>query len=383
MANLLIAHGGGPTAVINASLAGAIEQARKAGFTGKILAPRFGSTGLLNEDFIDLTDITDTQLKLLKCTPGSAIGTSRHPLEEPEYRKIVQNLNKHDITYVLFTGGNGSMDTIGNIYKYRQGELYCAGIPKTVDNDIAVTDHAPGYASNAKYMARTVFDCAKDVMGLPIHVSVIEAMGRNTGWLTAASALARTHDSVAPHILCFPEIPFDDNKFLSDVEKARKQYGGVIVVASEGLKYADGTPIVPPTLTVGRATYFGDVSAHLATLIQKNLGIKARSEKPGLIGRCCSELTSSVDVQEAVLMGATACQAVLDKQNGVMAGLERISTKPYVVRPILIPIEQVMLTEKTMPREFINKEGNDVTKAFIEWARPLVGKMPKQFSYMK
>ena len=146
MKNVIIAHGGAPTAVINASLAGAIEQARKMGFDGKILAPRFGSKGILNEDFQDITCVTERQLELLKHTPGSAIGTSRHPLEEPEYRKMVEILDKNNVGYVLFTGGNGSMDTLGNIYKYSDGRFYCGGIPKTIDNDIAVTDHAPGFA---------------------------------------------------------------------------------------------------------------------------------------------------------------------------------------------------------------------------------------------
>ena len=239
MKNILIGHGGAPTSVINASLAGAIKEIKRRDFKGKIYASKFGSAGILKEELIDLTEITDEEIELLIRTPGSAIGTSRFPLYEKEYEQIVDNLIKHDIGYVLFTGGNGSMDTIGNIYKYakkRNYDITCVGIPKTIDNDIAVLDHAPGFISCAKYIMQTVSDCAQDVKGLPIHVSVIEVMGRNAGWLAASSALARTKSGDAPHIILFPEIPFDEEKFLKAVKEKHEKYGGVIVVASEGLK---------------------------------------------------------------------------------------------------------------------------------------------------
>ena len=385
MANLLIAHGGAPTAVLNASLVGAIEEARKFGFNGKILASKYGSKGLLNEEFIDLSKITEESLNLLKTTPGSAIGTSRYPLYEEEYLKIVDILKKHQIKYILFSGGNGTMDTIGNIHKYAleaNYAVYCGGIPKTIDNDIAVTDHAPGFASNAQYMAHTVNDCAQDIKGLPIHVSIIETMGRNTGWLAASSALAKRKVTDAPHLIYVPERTFYPERFLNDVNKLYHQYGGVIVVASEGLKGIDGKPIVPPTLTTSRAMYYGDVSVHLASLVLKELGIKSRSEKPGIIGRCSSHLVSTVDRLEAIEMGALAANAVLSHKNGYMAGLKRISTNPYVTEKILIPISEVMMTEKTLPDEFINEEGNGVTEKFIEWAKPLIDPIPNHISFL-
>ena len=222
MKNILIGHGGAPTSVINASLAGAIREIKRRDFKGKIYASKFGSAGILKEELIDLTEITDEEIELLIRTPGSAIGTSRFKKKKKEYEQIVDNLIKHDIGYVLFTGGNGSMDTIGNIYKYakkRNYDITCVGIPKTIDNDIAVLDHAPGFISCAKYIMQTVSDCAQDVKGLPIHVSVIEVMGRNAGWLAASSALARTKSGDAPHIILFPEIPFDEEKFLKAVKE--------------------------------------------------------------------------------------------------------------------------------------------------------------------
>ena len=230
MKNVIIAHGGASTAVINASLYGAIKELKDSGFDGKIFAPRFGSDGLFNEDFIDLTNLSDHDLEVLKNTPGSAIGSSRFPLYEKEYRHIVEILVKHNIGYVLFTGGNGTMDTIGNIYKYAKEagvEVTCVGIPKTIDNDIGVTDHAPGFASCANYIAQTVACCAQDVKGLPIHVSVIEVMGRNAGWLAASSALVRKNPEDAPHLIYFPEIPFNEEEFLNDVKKCREKRQGI------------------------------------------------------------------------------------------------------------------------------------------------------------
>lgn len=372
--NLIIAHGGAPTAVINASLYGAIKKLKKEGFKGKILAPRFGSDGLLKEDFIDLTNISDKELELLKDTPGSAIGSSRFPLYEEEYNKIVDILVKHNIKYVLFTGGNGSMDTIGNIYKHAKAkgvDVICVGIPKTIDNDIGILDHAPGFASNANYIIQTVKDASKDVEGLPIHVSIIEVMGRNAGWLTASSVLARTKKGDAPHLIYLPETPFDEEKFLKDVKEKRDEKHGVIVVVSEGLKDKNGNPIVKPIYKTERATYFGDVSTHLATLVIEKLGIKARSEKPGLIQRCSSSLVSKIDQEEAILMGEVAIDAALKNINGVMSGIKRISSNPYKIEPILIPIEKVMMEERLFPKEYIIN-GNDISDEFIKWLKPLV-----------
>lgn len=380
MKNLIIGHGGAPTSVINASLAGAIKELKERGFDGKIYAARFGSAGLMNEDFIDLTNISDKDLELLINTPGSAIGTSRFPLYEKEYEKIVDILIKHDIGYVLFTGGNGSMDTIGNIYKHalkRNYKITCVGIPKTIDNDIAITDHAPGFISCAKYIMQTVSDCAQDVKGLPIHVSIIEVMGRNAGWLAASSALARKNENDAPHIILFPEIPFDEEEFLKLVKEKHEKYGGVIVVASEGLKDKNGVPVVKPIFKTDRATYFGDVGSYLQTLVISKLGIKARSEKPGLICRCSSSLVSDIDIQEALLMGKTAANAALNDINGVMAGIKRISSNPYKIEPILIPIEKVMLTEASFPEKYMSEDKHDVSKEFIDWLKPLVGE-PKE-----
>ena len=383
--NILIVHGGGPTSVINASLYGAVEEAKKYKEIEHIYAAKNGTGGLMREELIELENVPDEKLELLLNTPGSAIGTSRDQIEQAEYDRMIEVLLKKNIKYVLFNGGNGSMDTCGKLYKNCQArglDIRVMGIPKTHDNDIAITDHSPGYGSIARYMAQSVKEVAADVKGLPIHVVVVEALGRNAGWTTAASALADDGDGVGPDLIYLPERPFDEEKFLDDVKKLLEKKSGIVVVASEGLRDEDGKPIVEPVFQVGRATYFGDVSQHLANLVIKKLGYKARGEKPGLVGRAAAHEQSPVDREEAVLAGKMACEAIMNGESGKMVAFERVSTEPYVMKPFLVDIDKVMMYERTMPDEFINEEGNGVTEAFKEWCKPLIGgELPKMISF--
>ena len=383
--NILIVHGGGPTSVINASLYGAVKEAKKYKEIEHIYAAKNGTGGLMREELIELEAIPDEKLELLLNTPGSAIGTSRDQIEQPEYDRMIEVLQKKNIKYVLFNGGNGSMDTCGKLYKNckeRGLDIRVMGIPKTHDNDIAITDHSPGYGSIARYMAQSVKEVAADVKGLPIHVVIVEALGRNAGWTTAAGALADDGDGVGPDLIYLPERPFDEDKFLDDVKKLLEKKSGIVVVASEGLRDKDGKPIVEPIFQVGRATYFGDVSQHLANLIIKKLGYKARGEKPGLVGRAAAHEQSPVDREEAVLAGKMACEAIMNGESGKMVAFERVSTEPYEMKPFLVDIDKVMMYERTMPDEFINEEGNGVTEAFKEWCRPLIGgELPKMISF--
>lgn len=385
MTNALVVHGGAPTAVINASLYGAVEEARASGSIDHLYASLGGTSGILKKRFLDLFTVSQEELDLLPNTPASAIGTSRDVLEQEDYRQIARILQEYEIRYIFCNGGNGTMDACGKIYKAccEAGfSISVVGIPKTIDNDLPVTDHAPGFASAARYIAHTVREVSRDVRSLPIHVCVIETMGRNAGWITAASALARDAAGDGPDLIYLPERPFDEEQFLADVQRLHQEKGGVVVVASEGLHYADGTPIVEPIFQVGRSTYFGDVGAHLANLVIRKLGIKARSEKPGICGRASTALQSPVDREEAIVAGRTAVRAALAGENGVMVGFERDSTQPYRVHTILIPIEQVMLSERTVPDEFISENGCDVTQAFLDWCRPLLGsELPKFVSF--
>jgi len=383
--NLLVVHGGGPTTVINASLYGVIEEAKKhGGAISGIYGAIGGVDGILKGNFVDFRKQSDQNIELLPYTPASAIGTSRKELYEEDYENIVKKLVKNNIKYLLFNGGNGSMDTCGKIYKFaKQYDINVIGIPKTIDNDIAITDHSPGFGSAARYIAASTAEVAEDIKSLPIHVCVIEAMGRNAGWITAASALARKSKEDAPHLIYLPERPFNQNEFLQDVKKLYDKLGGVVVVVSEGLKNEKGESIVPPMFTQGRSIYFGDISAHLALMIIKELGIKARSEKPGILGRASIAYQSSVDREEAITAGAYSVQSLLKGETGKMVGFTRVSNSPYTCEPILIPISEVMMHEKKMPDNFINDRGNDVTPEFIEYCRPLIGEALPRFSALR
>lgn len=383
--NVLVVHGGGPTAVINSSLYGVIEEAKRSRTVGKVYAAIGGSEGILKERFLNLLQFSEEKLKLLLETPATAIGSSRYALEKEDYEVMAGIFKKYGIRYVLLNGGNGTMDTCGRIYEVCKDQGICVvGIPKTIDNDIAITDHTPGYGSAARYIAATTAEVGVDVKSLPIHVCIIEAMGRNAGWITAASALARKKPGDAPHLIYLPERPFHEAEFLEDVKRLHEEKGGVVVVVSEGLKNEAGEPVVPPIFKTGRATYYGDVSAYLAELVIKKLGIKARSEKPGICGRASIAWQSPVDQEEAVLAGREALLAAMRGDSGVMAGFIRDESEEaaggvYQMRVKMIPIKEVMMYERIIPDEYINERGNDVTETFVRWCRPLIGPELRDF----
>lgn len=380
--NVLVVHGGGPTAVMNASLYGVIEEAKACGRIDKVYAAMGGTAGILNEDFLDLLQFPEERLRLLRSTPATAIGSSRFALEAEDYEAMPAIFEKYHIKYVLLNGGNGTMDTCGKIHAAcKASGVTVVGIPKTVDNDIAITDHSPGFGSAARYIAATTAEVGADVKSLPIHVCVMEAMGRNAGWITAASALARKKLGDAPHLIYLPERIFNEEEFLEDVKRLYEEMGGVVVVVSEGLKGLDGEPIVPPIFKTERATYYGDVSAHLANLVVQKLGIKARSEKPGICGRASIAWQSPVDREEAILAGREALKAAMDQDGGVMIGFIREETEDgsYRMHAERIPLEEVMMYERTIPDSYINERGNDVTQEFVDWCRPLIGPELRDF----
>jgi 6-phosphofructokinase 1 len=385
--NILIVHGGAPTAVMNASLYGVIQEVKKHKEIEHLYAAIGGTKGILDENFLDLLTLTHETISLLPSTPSSFIGTSRYHLEDSDYERMAQKIIQYHITGVLFNGGNGSMDACGKLSKalkkHKEGlSINVVGIPKTVDNDIAITDHAPGFGSAARYLASTVQELSHDVASLPIHVSIIESMGRNAGWLTASSILAKKEGStMGPHLIYLPEVPFIEDDFLQKVEELYKIHGGVVVVASEGLRNPLGEVIVPPIFKVGRSLYYGDVSAHLSNLVVQRLGYKARSEKPGILGRSSIAFQSSTDREEAIQAGEESVKAILNGLSEVMIGFERISTIPYKTNIIHIPIEEVMLHEKMLDLKFIDKEHTSVTDEFKEWVTPLIGEPLTTFAH--
>lgn len=382
--NLLIVHGGGPTAVLNASLYGAVMEAKESGKLQHIYGADNGTGGFLEEKLIELERIPQEKLDLLLQTPGTAIGTSRDPIWQEDYEKLADIAEKRQIKYILFNGGNGTMDTCGKLHETcvrRNLDVRVMGIPKTTDNDIAVTDHSPGFGSAARYIAACTQELCADVRSLPIHVVVMEASGRNAGWITAASALAG-EAGYAPDLIYLPERAFDEEKFLADVEKLLQKKSGIVVVASEGLTDKEGKPVVKPVFKTDRATYFGDVSSHLANLVIQKLGYKARGEKPGLLGRASIGLQSPVDREEAIRAGREACRAALAGESGKMVAFRRTSDDPYQMETFLADIREVMMYEKKMPDAFINEEGNGVTQEFIQWCRPLIGEeLPQMASF--
>ncbi len=370
---LLIVHGGGPTAVINASLAGAIAQGQQS--FSSVLGARFGTGGLLSQEFVSLDGLAPQQLQVLAKTPGSAIGTGRDHLEPEDFDTMAKICKEHGITAVAMNGGNGTMDTCLRFSRSAQrlGINVC-GIPKTMDNDLSGTDHSPGYGSAARYLAGSVREAWQDVQGLPIHVVVIESFGRDAGWITAASALARQGAGTGPQMIMLPEVAFDEEQFLSAVTAHHDSFGGVIVVASEGLRHADGTPIVEPVFQVGRSVYFGDVSAHLATLVTKKLGIKARSEKPGLLGRASSVWASEIDRHEARDCGAATVKALAEGATAMMSSIAACREgNSYNSTVSMVPIDDSVLQAKTMPKEFYDPASYDVTQPFLDYVKPLVG----------
>ena len=370
--NLLVVHGGAPTAVMNASLYGVLQAARDSREVDRVLGANGGTGGLLQEKFIDLSRLTEGQRALLPGTPGTVIGTSRTPLMEAEYRRMAEIAKAHDIRWILFNGGNGTMDACGHMKEVcDEYGIRVVGIPKTIDNDIAVTDHAPGFGSAARYLAATVSEVAQDVHSLPIHVCVIEAMGRNAGWLAAAASLA-ADVGYGPDLIYLPERAFDEAQFLDAVKTLYDRQGCAVVVASEGLHDAAGKPIVEPIFQVGRAVYYGDVSAHLANLVIRRLGIKARSEKPGICGRASFAHQSPLDREEAIACGRRATELALGGRSGVMVTLTRPDGE-YFTALGEADIRDVMLVERKVPDEWIAGDGTQVADTFRTWCRPLIG----------
>lgn len=384
MRNIVFIHGGGPTAVINASLAGSLRELRDQGFSGRIYGARFGVAGLLKQEVVDLGRLSDEELDALEHTPGSALGTGRDHLEPEDYLKLRNALSQLDAAYCVMTGGNGTMDTCRRLaFACDTADITVVGTPKTMDNDLSVTDHSPGFGSAARYIAASVREAVADVEGLPIHAVVIEAFGRDAGWITAASALSRLYGSAGPDMILPPEVPFDEERFIERVDELRRSKGGIVIVASEGLRDREGKPIVEPIFQTDRSVYFGDVSSHLASLIVRRLGYKARSEKPGILGRASIAWQSDIDRAEAVECGRASVRAVLSGRTASMSIIRRISDDPYRTETAVEDISDEILEARTLPEGYYDAERFDVSDSFIGYASPLIGDIGPRFISFK
>ena len=374
--NILVAHGGGPTAVINGSLQGVVEAARSAGFDGSIYAARFGAEGILAGDLIDLTNVPAATIARLSHTPASAIGSCRRKLTDGDYPAVLDCFKRFNIRYFFYNGGNDSMDTCHKIYRLacQSGyELRVIGIPKTIDNDLAVTDHCPGFGSAAKFAAASALEAAQDASALPIHVVVMELMGRNAGWITAASAL---YADLMPceHLVYLPETDFDKEAFLSAVREKFARGKGLLVTISEGIHYGDGSPVADSGVVDGFGHKVpGGAAQTLCDMIMAETGLKARSEKPGLLGRTSVALMSQVDQAEAMEAGACAVRSAVEGQTGFMVGFQAEREPAYTCRTCLIPLEQVANAEKKFPAAWIGEDGASIRPEFKAYCAPLIG----------
>ena len=275
------------------------------------------------------------------------------------------------------------MDTCNKVSKIAK-DIIVIGVPKTIDNDLALTDHCPGFGSAARYAAVTTLELGLDVRALPIHAVVIEIMGRNAGWLVAATALARMGAFKAPHLIYFPERTFDKARFVEDVKAAQAKYGtGIVIAVSEGITDEEGKPVADSGIVDGFGHVIPGGTAQALSAILLQNGIKSRSEKPGLVGRASKLLVSESDLQEAFTAGRKSVEAAVSGKSGSMVGYKRVSGDPYEIEYELIDLAKVANVEKLLPDEFINEAGNDVTEAFVEYCRPLIGgPLPDYFNLL-
>ena len=381
----MFAQSGGPTSVINSSAAGVFLEALKSPEITKVYGAAHGIKGVLDEQFYDIGLEDKKELELLKYTPSSALGSVRYKLkdvsvDDTDYKRILEVFKKYDIRYFFYNGGNDSMDTCNKISKFLNGsgwDCNVIGVPKTIDNDLFGTDHCPGFASAAKYIATTLMEINLDAKVYNTGmVCVIEVMGRNAGWLTAAASLAG-YKGLGADLIYLPEVAFDVDKFVSDVEGVlAKNDNKCIAVVSEGIKLADGRYV--GEFTASKTDLFGHaqlggVGQMLANVIKEKTGIKTRAIELSLMQRCGAHLASKVDVEEAFGAGAEAVKAAVSGETDKMVCFERdMSTGRYVCKYKLLPLELAANTEKTVPLEWITNNGTALSDKFIEYALPLI-----------
>ncbi len=381
--SLLVGQSGGPTVVINSSLAGVIRTALESDTIDTIYGMINGVEGLFDENFINLTETFKNNahgLNLLKLTPAMYLGSCRFKLSKTkeEFEKIVSILQKHNIGYFIYIGGNDSMDTVKKLSDYvaDQGlSIRVVGVPKTIDNDLVGIDHSPGFGSAAKFVATAVKNIFYDTSIYSIKsVHIIETMGRNAGWLTAASVLARNGNSItAPHLIYLPEVAFDEKRFLEDVRRKLKEYNTVVVVVSEGIRNSEGHFIAKASAKSDGFNHvaLGGVAYVLKELVEREIGCKVRALELSILQRCFGNLTSATDVNEAYNLGVVATRAALNQESGVFATLHRNGNLPYEVSYSVADVAMIANAERCVPREWISEQGNDVTAEMVEYLKPL------------
>ena len=386
MNNCIIAQSGGPTVAINASLAGVLLANEETGFFDTVYGSINGITGIFNSKLLNLTELQRSNpdfISRLKVTPAMYLGSCRYKLpdhhEKPEiYEQIFNFFTEHDIRAFFYIGGNDSMDTVLKLSEYATSigsDIKIIGIPKTIDNDLCGTDHTPGFGSAAKYIASSILEIAHDTFIYPVKsVTIVEIMGRDAGWLTAASVLARNEYSNAPHLIYLPERAFDEDAFINDVNELLKTNNSVVVAVSEGIRDKDGNYISASSTSTDNFGHnqLSGAGKALEGLVAERIGVKVRSVEVNILQRCASHLASLTDLDESVAQGKQALSLAKEGKSGVMVTLKRLADKPYSVETAFQDIREIANMVKNVPDNWINAAGNDVTEEMISYLSPLI-----------
>ena len=385
--NVIVGQSGGPTAVINASLYGVVQEALdRPDVCGTVYGMINGIEGFLNDRIMDMEPLKQSgDLELIRTTPGSYLGSCRYKLpenlEDEVYPRLFEKLKQYGIGYFFYIGGNDSMDTVSKLSRYAQktgSDIRFIGIPKTIDNDLVRTDHTPGFGSAAKYVASTVREIAVDasVYDNKKSVTIVEIMGRHAGWLTAASVLARKFEGDNPVLIYLPEMAFDPDKFISDVNEALEKVQNLVVCISEGINDGKGTFICELASDVGVDTFGHKMltgsGKYLENLVKEKIGVKVRSVELNVSQRCSSAMLSGTDQKEAIASGAYGVKCAIEGATGKMIGFSRLPGEDYRIDYTMEDVDQICNQEKTVPLEWITENGSDIGEGFIEYARPLI-----------
>lgn len=385
--NVIVGQSGGPTSVINSSLVGVYKTAKDRG-AGKVYGMLHGVKGLLDRQYVDLSEHikSDLDIDLLKRTPSSFLGSCRYKLPEIKdntqvYDQIFEILEELDIEAFFYIGGNDSMDTIKKLSDYailRSSEIKFMGVPKTIDNDLAMTDHTPGYGSAAKYIAAVTKEIIRDglVYDYPT-ITIVEIMGRNAGWLTAASALAKGEDCEGVDMIFLPEMPFDIDRFMKKVKELSEKQSSIVIAVSEGIKVADGRYVFELKDHLEYVDAFGHkqlqgTAKFLADRVSEELGVKTRAIELSTLQRCAAHMTSRVDITEAFQVGGAAVKAAFEGETGKVIVLDRISEDPYICTTSCQDVHKIANIEKKVPLEWITDDGTYVSDELIHYIRPLI-----------
>lgn len=384
--NVIVAQSGGPTVAINASLAGVLKGVLDSAQYETVYGSLYGILGILKENIINLSDSYNSIpdfIDTLKISPSMYLGSCRYKLsdyedEDTDYAFIFNQFKKYNIGAFFYIGGNDSMDTVSKLSRYGAqigSDIRIIGIPKTIDNDLLVTDHTPGYGSAAKYIATSVLEVAHDtfIYSVP-SVTILEIMGRDAGWLTAASALARNSYNSAPHLIYLPEVPFDREQFIEDVKEQLAQQNNVIVAVSEGIRDESGnyfSASKPTSDQFGHAQLSGTGKC-LEYFIKESVNVKCRSIELNVLQRCAAHISSLTDIEESFALGQHAVECAANNMSKCMLTLNRVSNSPYKVTIETADIKGIANEAKSIPREWINEAGNDVTPELIEYMAPLI-----------